>query len=256
MQHPAGWRGAQLAQRPQPQQHRYRHPAASATSARGASSEARTAQAAPSTQTPSAAAGALGECGLGCGAPAVTRCTSGQHAVCAECTAQWVEAELEEQRTERAWRPTLVRCAFHSSPCAGALDDDVVVVLPAETRRLYMDAVREAQAAATTAEHAVQREAMIRTLEQMERERPGIARDQLSAQMRAAFPQAVQCAQCGLGPVLHAGCSDLRAHHGSQGISNACQRCGWFSDNIRDWKPWDGTVSLEAVGRARGAFRS
>jgi len=62
--------------------------------------------------------------------------------------------------------------------------------------------------------------------------------------------RAYMCKQCHFGPIEHAFCSDLRAHHNQQmgggtRINNACPDCGWFSRRIADWPKWDGV----AVGR-------
>jgi hypothetical protein len=73
----------------------------------------------------------------------------------------------------------------------------------------------------------------------------------LAKQMQQLMPNAVQCGRCGVGPVDHVSCSDLTAHHGQRvgagRISNACQGCGWFSPNVRDWPKWDGRVAGSAA---------
>ena len=30
---------------------------------------------------------------------------------------------------------------------------------------------------------------------------------------------------------------------GGVAVSNACPQCGWFSRDIGDWDPWDGTIA-------------
>ena len=57
---------------------------------------------------------------------------------------------------------------------------------------------------------------------------------------------AYQCAGCSFGPIVHAFCHDLRAHHGQNVgdgvvINNACPNCQWFSAAIADWTRWDGS---------------
>lgn len=69
--------------------------------------------------------------------------------------------------------------------------------------------------------------------------------------LRAALPNAYQCGRCGHGPVLHANCSNLSAHHGEilsvRGSrlrrSNACAKCGWFAADISSWPRWDGSFA-------------
>jgi len=72
--------------------------------------------------------------------------------------------------------------------------------------------------------------------------------------LRAALPNAYQCARCGHGPVLHSNCGNLSSHHrqlvpggrhGSVRISNACEKCGWFASDITQWPAWDGRLGDE-----------
>jgi rubredoxin len=67
--------------------------------------------------------------------------------------------------------------------------------------------------------------------------------------MRSLFPNSYMCPRCGCGPIEHEACDNLKSHHnerrGGKGgtlvkVSNACPRCGFFSKEISDWKPWDG----------------
>jgi hypothetical protein len=71
----------------------------------------------------------------------------------------------------------------------------------------------------------------------------------LARQFKALYPNARMCGRCGLGPVDHMACSNLRSHHGERrghgAISNACSRCNWFADSINDWPLWDGKISNE-----------
>ena len=69
--------------------------------------------------------------------------------------------------------------------------------------------------------------------------------------LRRSAPDALQCPQCGLGPVIPEGCENLQTHHGeARGggrISNACRnpQCGpppFFSRARSDWHRWDGTL--------------
>merc|ERR1712025_710833 len=71
-----------------------------------------------------------------------------------------------------------------------------------------------------------------------------VCRADLEAQLRRQYlGRAYQCALCGFGPVDHFACGDLETHHGENAdgatINNACPRCGWFSECIRDWPKWD-----------------
>ena len=61
----------------------------------------------------------------------------------------------------------------------------------------------------------------------------------------AALPESEQitngnsdcylCPKCKFGPVAHQACSDLLAHHGSQGVSNKCPKCGFLGSHISEW---------------------
>ena len=82
--------------------------------------------------------------------------------------------------------------------------------------------------------------------------------------LRLLFPNARMCGQCSYGPVDHAACADLTAHHGEPGgrgafglfartrlgpssssrrIDNACPRCGWFAPTISEWPMWNGVLA-------------
>jgi hypothetical protein len=88
-----------------------------------------------------------------------------------------------------------------------------------------------------------------------------------------------KCGQCGVGPVDHIGCGNLRSHHGEavrqprdavatgrrgrgavagrgggraavsveaaapSRISNSCSACGWFAESLSDWPRWPLTLS-------------
>ena len=65
--------------------------------------------------------------------------------------------------------------------------------------------------------------------------------------MRRQFPNAVQCPQCGAGPVIPENCYDLQAHHGERlgrggRVSNACPSCGFFGRERGCWARWDGQM--------------
>ena len=71
-------------------------------------------------------------------------------------------------------------------------------------------------------------------------------------QLRSSFRRrdgsyaAYQCPACRYGPVAHLACADLESHHGegvgTTAVNNRCPGCGWFSAQIADWLPWDGTL--------------
>ncbi len=61
----------------------------------------------------------------------------------------------------------------------------------------------------------------------------------------AALPESEQithgnsdcylCPKCKFGPVAHLACDDLSAHHGCQGVSNRCPKCGFLGRHISEW---------------------
>ena len=127
----------------------------------------------------------------------------------------------------------------------------------AEARAL----ARAAEAATASAASRHEDEATVDVQEERAgRATMAIERERDVAMFRAIIPRAYQCARCGLGPVEHANCNDLAAHHGqhliarrqvcrtrgfvvgSDRVNNACARCGWFSANISDWHAWDGRL--------------
>merc|ERR1712048_8747 len=69
------------------------------------------------------------------------------------------------------------------------------------------------------------------------------------------LPNARQCGRCNFGPVDHKACANLRSHHGqcvgSTHIDNSCPKCHWFSDDIKDWPEWDGTLHMNSDTHGR-----
>lgn len=56
-----------------------------------------------------------------------------------------------------------------------------------------------------------------------------------SEQLTTGNTDCYLCPKCKFGPVAHQACADLRAHHGSQGVSNECPKCGFLGSNITEW---------------------
>lgn len=87
---------------------------------------------------------------------------------------------------------------------------------------------------------------------------PARAEAERAESLRAAFRDAngrytaYQCPRCRFGPKQLMACDDLNTHHNEQvrnprtgqvyRRSNACEKCGYFTQHIRDWNRWDGTV--------------
>ena len=63
---------------------------------------------------------------------------------------------------------------------------------------------------------------------------------------------AWMCPECEVGPVGRDKCKELNSHHGETTsgtgglgggrVSNACDNCGFFADNIDAWRMWDGKL--------------
>lgn len=117
----------------------------------------------------------------------------------------------------------------------------VLLPIASESQRIFEEAQR------------VLREEIQRVRDQIE---AGLELEQgralLAAQLRQQMPNARQCRQCGFGPIDHMACSDLQAHQGQRignaRIDNRCPGCGWFSRDIHDWPPWNGTLPETADG--------
>ena len=94
----------------------------------------------------------------------------------------------------------------------------------------------------------VQRRLMAKVQEEMAKlASSGQKEQETKVMLRKLFPNSYMCGKCNFGPVDHTACANLRSHHGAMGrggsrISNACPKCGWFSENLSDWPPWDGRV--------------
>jgi len=77
---------------------------------------------------------------------------------------------------------------------------------------------------------------------------------------RLHLGHSYQCGGCGFGPVSHTNCYDLGSHHGERDarggvVNNACPSCGWFSDALEDWEPWNGEVPAEFLEGTQSAVK-
>jgi len=124
----------------------------------------------------------------------------------------------------------------------------------AEVYQLYESSKDEAKEQQIWEQHQAEFQRRIQELRQnFQREQ----REQLAAEneratrefLQRTYPNALQCPRphCGAGPVLPEGCYNLGTHHGERAgrgfISNACPKCGFFSRERSDWRPWDGRLS-------------
>jgi len=117
---------------------------------------------------------------------------------------------------------------------------ELVSLLPEESVELAMDALMG----------AARQEGKLETLSELNKSKTTKTKNELAAELKAAFPDARQCGRCGTGPVMHRSCSDLRSHHGRDGISNACSACDWFAADINLWPRWTGELSAQYMARS------
>ena len=161
------------------------------------------------------------------------------HFICHECIPMYVGSELQNDDSsdrrlmERRAFGHCLRCPCSPMPlnCGGYLEERHV--RPFLTTALWS----QLQAASEADEKHLQWQK-----ESRDNEDPEFLREALLRSM----PNAVQCGRCQYGPIDHAGCDDLDAHHaewrGNARIENQCPKCGWWAHSIRSWPSWDGVI--------------
>ena len=161
------------------------------------------------------------------------------HFICHECIPMYVGSELQNDDSsdrrlmERRAFGHCLRCPCSPMPlnCGGYLEERHV--RPFLTTALWS----QLQAASEADEKHLQWQK-----ESRDNEDPEFLREALLRSM----PNAVQCGRCHYGPIDHAGCEDLDAHHwqwqGNSQIQNQCPKCGWWAHSIESWPPWNGVI--------------
>jgi hypothetical protein len=167
-------------------------------------------------------------------------CPEQEYRVCNDCFNTWVSTTWMERPIEAGVVPA-VTC-----PCGcGHVYTATIVV------RRTSDATSEAY----LAKQQQAREAIV-IQDMQEKTRKGqqdqVAREQLRRELQGT---ALMCPRCLFGPVTHAYCDDLRAHHGERvtngiQIDNSCPVCKFFGSRKAEWRLWDGVFPEE---RARPA---
>lgn len=182
-------------------------------------------------------------------------CSAKAHVICTECFELYAQQQLElqEKAGDHARRDHPLACPCYPAAvggCTGGFDEQVIARLVSPPTYASYSVLKHAAVRAEA--HAKNSHLLAMMARNLERCAPGISQEVLSRQLRDALPGARQCGHCGLGPVLHSGCYNLRTHHGERGISNACKACGWFASDISAWQRWDGKVSATATAASEG----
>jgi len=187
-------------------------------------------------------------------------CSGGLHGTCSECLEAYARAEYGDRKLPRQQRCAGLPCplrAPHDADCQGFFREQALArFLSAESFDIHMDLQR----VQIHAEESSKFDEMLQKIgSELQRSIPGMSKELLERQLRAAIPGARQCGQCSYGPIEHFACSDLTTHHGERRgaaqINNACPECGWFSKLIEDWPDWNGQVRTAAAAAA-GAVQS
>lgn len=182
-------------------------------------------------------------------------CSAKAHVICAECLEPFAQQQLglREKVRDHARGGCPLACPCFppaAGGCAGSFDEqNLARLLSPSTYARHSVLKRAAVQAEADAKVNHELAKMARNLERLA---PGIGQEVITRQLRNAMPGARQCGRCGLGPVLHSGCDNLRTHHGERGIRNACQACGWFAPDISAWPRWDGKVPAAATATSEG----
>ena len=175
-----------------------------------------------------------------------TFCTAepSAHFVCGACLMGHVTSELEklvDADRLRAHRKTggRIRCVCFGggqSACTGSYTDKSLAL---HVKDELFERYRAKQDEVVEQRHWEAAQAMIAAKAR------AAEHEVLAEGLRRQLPDARQCGSCGFGPVEHTHCSDLLAHHGQGGISNACPRCGWLTKDREAWPKWDGRMHTQ-----------
>jgi hypothetical protein len=167
-----------------------------------------------------------------------TFCTAepSAHFVCGACLVGHVTSELEklvDADRLRAHRKTggRIRCVCFGggrSACTGSYTDKSLAL---HVNDELFERYRAKQDEVVEQRHWEAAQAMIAAKAR------AAEHEVLAEGLRRQLPDARQCGSCGFGPVEHTHCSDLLAHHGQGGISNACPRCGWLTKDREASRP-------------------
>lgn len=161
------------------------------------------------------------------------------HFLCQDCIPMYVENELDHddgsdrRLMERRAFGHCLRCPCSPMPmdCKGFMEERHVRPFLSPTLWSKLQAASEADE-----KHRQWQK------ESRDNEDPEFLREALLRSM----PNAVQCGSCHYGPIDHAGCDDLDAHHwqwqGNSQIQNQCPKCGWWAHSIDSWPSWDGVI--------------
>jgi len=180
-------------------------------------------------------------------------CSRGLHALCSPCFQAYARQQQQQEwvKHKRGAR-LLCPCRLpHDAECIGSFSEkSMAAFLPEELYQIYMDQQRDK---IHVEEAAKFNDMLNRMAKQLQKDMPGISRELLERQLKAALPGARQCGSCGYGPVEHYACGDLQSHHnestGKAKINNACPKCGWFSADISQWPKWNGIVHSSMVAQ-------
>jgi hypothetical protein len=175
-----------------------------------------------------------------------TFCTAepSAHFVCGACLVGHVTSELEklvDADRLRAHRKTggRIRCVCFGggqSACTGSYTDKSLAL---HVNNELFERYRAKQDEVVEQRHWEAAQVMIAAKAR------AVEHEVLAEGLRRQLPDARQCGSCGFGPVEHTHCSDLLAHHGQGGISNACPRCGWLTKDREAWPKWDGRMHTQ-----------
>lgn len=161
------------------------------------------------------------------------------HFLCQDCIPMYVENELDHddgsdrRLMERRAFGHCLRCPCSPMPmdCKGFMEERHVRSFLSPPLWSKLQAASEADE-----KHRQWQK------ESRDNEDPEFLREALLRSM----PNAVQCGSCHYGPIDHAGCDDLDAHHwqwqGNSQIQNQCPKCGWWAHSIDSWPAWDGVI--------------
>lgn len=188
----------------------------------------------------------------------------GMHGLCKDCFPRYVSS-VTTTTVPQTFEEAFIPCydaKYNGGTCNGKYSFHAAYELLSKTRRCEAGSSSEALDPAFELERwALAGHARALHKEFIEKAmREGIERQKRADELRNVMRlegwnperpsenRVYQCPRCGFGPVTHAACYDLRAHHGdtvpgSRGkISNACPSCKFLASTRDAWNVWNGEV--------------
>lgn len=142
-------------------------------------------------------------------------CSRGKHNICLECISKLCDECKDVDEIE---------CPYRTEGCTGILCDDVIGQTSGGQCVFYERQHRKTLALMFTILRKTDDRVFLR----------------MRYLQRDGSFSALQCSQCGYGPMEHSRCDDLREYHQKDGVNNHCPQCHHFEECVTRLEKWDG----------------